>query len=84
MKPHRSTLWQGVIIPRSGVDPTRISKLLDYDSIIINSHESQKLWPRSDKKLDDLRKKLLKKAEKAGADPEDVKKLSQGLMATWP
>jgi hypothetical protein len=73
-----------VIIPRGGVDPARIFKLLNYDSIIVNSRAFEKLWPRSDWKLDSARKKLLKKAMKAGADPEYVRKLREGYMATWP
>jgi hypothetical protein len=84
MEPHPTTLWQAVRFPRSEVDPERIKKLLDYDSVIVNSREFEKLWPRVDKFTDNARKKLLKKARKAGAAPEHIERLSQGHMATWP
>jgi len=84
MEPHPNTLWRAVLFPRSDVDPERIKKLLDYDSVIVNSREFEKLWPRVDKFTDNARTKLLKKARKVGADPEHVEKLSKGHMATWP
>ena len=49
----------------------RIAKLLDYDSIIVKSHEFEKIWPRTDKVADNARKKLRKKAKKA-ADPQNI------------
>jgi hypothetical protein len=44
MEPHPNTLWRAVLFPRSNVDPERIKKLLDYDSVIVNSREFEKLW----------------------------------------
>jgi hypothetical protein len=84
MEPHPNSLWRAVLFPRWKVDPKRIKKLLDYDSVIVNSREFEKLWPRVDKFTDNARKKLLKKARKAGADPEYIERLRQGHMATWP
>lgn len=59
-------------------------KTLDYDSIIVNSHEFLAEWPRADKIADKARMRLLKKAKKEGADPEHIKKLRKGRMAIWP
>jgi hypothetical protein len=70
MEPHLNTLWRASVFPRSNVDPERIKKLLDYDSIIVNSREFEKLWPRVDKTV--------------GANPEHIEKLRKGRMATWP
>jgi hypothetical protein len=84
MERHPNTLWRAVPFPRWKVDPERIKKLLSYDSIIVNSREFEQLWPRVDKFADNARKKLLKKARKAGANPEHVERLSRGHMATWP
>jgi hypothetical protein len=65
MKPHPLSLWHGVIIPRGNVDPARIAKLLDYDSIIVNSREFEQLWPTINKHYDNPRQRLLK-GEKSG------------------
>jgi hypothetical protein len=76
-KPHAASLWTVQIIPRRGVDPVRISKLLSYDSILVNSRRFESLWPRKDKKIDAARKRLLKKAREEGADEVEIQKLSQ-------
>jgi hypothetical protein len=80
MQPHPASLWHGVVIPYSGVDKERIAKLLDYDSIIVNSREFENLWRKRDPRYDRLRQKILKKAKKVGADPEHIKYLN-GEMA---
>jgi Fe-S cluster biosynthesis and repair protein YggX len=84
MESDMRALWRAVIFPRSNVTPTRIQKLLSYDSIIVDSLKFQNVWPRSDKPTDKARVHLLKKATREGADPEHIKKLSEGHMATWP
>jgi len=80
MRPHRASLWHGVVIPCSGVDNQRIAKFLDYDSIVVNSREFESIWRKRDLRYDRFRRKLLKKAKKVGADPEDIKYLN-GEMA---
>jgi hypothetical protein len=76
-KAHPASQWTVEIIPRGGVDPERISKLLSYDSIIVNSRQFESLWPRKDMKRDAARKRLLKKAREEGADEAEIQKLSQ-------
>jgi hypothetical protein len=70
------TIWRIVVIPRHQVPPDRIKKLLSYDSIIVNSRNFEALWPASNRKTDAARKRLLKKAKAAGADPVEIKKVA--------
>jgi hypothetical protein len=55
----------------------RTDRLATYDSLIINSRQFEKLWPRKDGATDLARKRLLKKAKKAGAATAEIAKLSQ-------
>jgi hypothetical protein len=45
VEPNMATIWHVVVKPRHGVAPERVQKLLDYDSLVIDSAEFQKLWP---------------------------------------
>jgi hypothetical protein len=86
-----ATLWKMILIPTGGAefspdgtvtgrDPAatqRTNQLANYDSIIVNSRQFEALWPLRDPKTDRERKRLLKKARKAGADPPEIAKLSR-------
>jgi hypothetical protein len=85
------TLWKMILIPTGGAefgpngavtghDPAathRTEQLAAYDSLIINSRQFEKLWPRKDKDTDAARRRLLKTARKAGAAPAEIEKLSR-------
>lgn len=91
MIPDSRSLWKMILIPRGGAEITpdgkvigrdqeavqRTDRLATYDSLIVNSRQFEKLWPRKDGATDLARKRLLKKAKKAGADPAEIAKLSQ-------
>lgn len=77
MDPDPRSLWKAVIRPRSDVDRERVQHILDYDSIILSSREFEQLWPRDNKRLDKARMKLLKKAKRLGADPQEIEKLAK-------
>jgi hypothetical protein len=85
------TLWKMILIPVGGamINPDgtviahddaakqRTDQLAAYDSIIIDSHSFESLWPRKDKPADKARKQFLKKAKKAGANADEIAKLSR-------
>ncbi len=87
----KTTLWRMKLHPKGGASigldgsaegldkaaTDRTNQLDGYDSLIVNSVEFEKLWPRKDKGDDSARRKLLKAAKKAGADPAEIKKLSR-------
>lgn len=86
-----ATLWKMVIVPRgvSEITPEGEvighnkeamelrNQLATYDSFIVSSRQFESLWPRKDREDDAVRKRLLKAAKKAGADPSEIKKLSR-------
>ncbi len=86
-----STIWKMILIPRGGaeIQPDgsvighdqraiqRTDQLAAYDSLIVSSRQFEKLWPRKDRKTDAARKRLLKTARKAMADPAEIEKLSR-------
>jgi hypothetical protein len=73
---HPASLWTFNVIPRSGIEPQRMQRLLDYDSLIVNCRRFENLWPATDKKMDYKRKRPLKQAKRAGAAPIEIAKLS--------
>jgi len=91
MIPDRRSLWKMILIPTGGAeihpDGTvvghdqraiqRTDQLAAYDSLIVSARQFEKLWPRKDKDTDAARKRLLKTARKAGADPVEIEKLSR-------
>jgi hypothetical protein len=91
MIPDSRSLWKMILIPRGGAEITpdgkvigrdqeavqRTDRLATYDSLIVNSRQFEKLWPRKDGATDLARKRLLKKAKKAGAATAEIAKLSQ-------
>jgi hypothetical protein len=93
MIPDNRSLWKMVLIPRGGAEITpdgkvigrdkkavqRTDQLATYDSLIVNSRQFEQLWPGKDRKIDTARKRLLKKAKKAGADPDEIKNWPNAL-----
>lgn len=77
-----ATLWRAEIRPPVNVEPQRVSRLLNYDSIVVSAHDVEDLWPKTSWRYDRARKQLLKQAEKAGANPEHIKFLRKGDIAT--
>jgi hypothetical protein len=91
MVPDGPSLWRMILIPRGGAEITpggnvigrdqeavqRTDQLATYDSLIISARQFEKIWPRKDKDTDAARKRLLKRAKKAGADPAEIAKLSR-------
>jgi hypothetical protein len=86
-----ATIWKLVLIPRGGAEISpegevighnkeateRTDKLNEYDSLIVNSRQFESLWPRKDKQTDAARKRFLKTAKNAGADANEITKLSR-------
>jgi len=87
----KAATWKLVLIPRGGAEITpegevighrkdtteRTKQLAEYDSLIVNSAQFESLWPRKDRGTDAARKRLLRQAKKAGADANEIAKLSQ-------
>ena len=76
VKPDPMKLWRISAIPRSDVNPERISRLLSYDSLIVDSRQFEGLWPAQEATADTQRRQFLQKARKIGADPAEIAKLS--------
>lgn len=84
------SLWRMEIIPVGGVlieaDGTmkadhkpsekRNAVIRKYDSLLIDAHEFEGLWPKNKALEDDKRKLLLKQAKKQGLDKQTIKLLS--------
>jgi hypothetical protein len=91
MIPDSRSLWKMILIPTGGAEfqpdgtiighdtaaTERTALLQQYDSIIINAREFEKLWPRKDAKADSGRRHNLKLAKKAGVDPSELAKLQR-------
>jgi hypothetical protein len=67
----------GTVVGRDPAAVQRTDQLAVYDSLIVNSRQFEKLWPREDKEIDAVTQRLQKKAKKAGADPAEIAKLSR-------
>ena len=76
VKPDTRRIWGISAIPRSDVDPERISRLLSYDSLIVDSRQFEKIWPLKQSVADAQRREFLKTARKNGVDPVEIAKLS--------
>lgn len=85
------TIWKMILFPTGGAEiqpdgnvighdqeaVRRTDQLAAYDSLIVSARQFEKLWPRKDRKTDAARKRLLKRARKAGADPAEIEKFSR-------
>jgi hypothetical protein len=67
----------GTVVGHDQAAVQRTAQLNAYDSIIVSGRQFEKLWPLKDERADALRKRNLKKAKKAGADPAEIAKLSR-------
>ncbi len=76
VKPHPRRIWDAMPVPRSEVDPARVQKFLDYDSIIVSSDEFEKLFPPIDKQADAERATFIKQAKKRKLDSKEIARLS--------
>jgi hypothetical protein len=85
------SLWRMLIVPRGGVEiapdgtiarasnPTaaaRTSQLADYDSLLIDAHQFETLWPQKDGPADGPRRKLLRQARRRALDKDEIQRLS--------
>ena len=74
-EPNPNSIWKMVVKPRTGESPDRIKRLLDYDSLIVDSTQFQELWPAQDAANDKARKELLKAAKISGVPQSEIEKL---------
>jgi hypothetical protein len=84
------SIWKIVIGPKGGVEldrnavvvradnPTAAKRtsLLDYDLLLVDAFQFERLWPQKDKLADRERKKLLCKARWRGLDKDEIRRLS--------
>jgi hypothetical protein len=91
MVPDNKTLWKMVLLPTGGVEKLpggmtvmhdvsaaqRTDQLRQFDSIIVDAREFEKLWPRKDARVDVGRKQFLKKAKKAGVDAATIERFKR-------
>jgi hypothetical protein len=71
-----ASLWKFKVVPRWGESPERISRLMGYDSITVDSRQFLKLWPTKDPVPDVARRLHLQHAKEKGADPAVIARLS--------
>ena len=78
------------MLPRGGatVDPdgtvkahnpqaeARNSKLQEYDSLVVDAEQFEKLWPARDRVADKLRQRFLQIARKRKLDADEIERLS--------
>jgi hypothetical protein len=89
---HNVTLWEMNLFPTGGAEfdaegnlvramdsaaKDRTDQISRYDAFIVRARQFESLWPRKNPVTDKARKKLLKKAKKAGADPAEIQKLDR-------
>lgn len=88
--PDPISLWRMILLPRGGatVDPdgtvkahnpqaeARNSKLQEYDSLVVDAEQFEKLWPARDRVADKLRQRFLQIARKRKLDADEIERLS--------
>jgi hypothetical protein len=65
----------GTVRAFNAVAAQRASQL-DYDSLIVDAHQFETLWPKKDALADKKRHQLLRAARKRGLDASEIRKLS--------
>lgn len=80
--PDLRSLWRVTVIPRGGVEiidgklqaqpPSRVAHILLYDSLLVDSHQFEELWPKKDRTADRERRRLLRKAERKRVVDHDM------------
>jgi hypothetical protein len=84
------TIWKMVLVPRGGVEiapdgaiaraddvacATRTSELANYDSLLVDSYQFERLWPKKDSLADRKTRKFLRQARKREFDKDEIKRL---------
>jgi hypothetical protein len=49
---------------------------LDYDSLLVDAYQFEKLWPKADAPVDKKRRQFLRKARRRNLDKEEIRRLS--------
>jgi hypothetical protein len=85
------SIWKIVLAPRGGVeldsngnivrasDPAavaRTTQLADYDSLLVDAYEFEKVWPVSNFIADKKRRRFLRQARKRNLNPDEIQRLS--------
>ena len=84
------SLWKLIIIPRGGVEidsdgmieatdavaHRRSTLLANYDSLIVDASQIEKLWPAQDAFADKKRRKLLRQARWRDLNKDEIQRLS--------
>lgn len=60
------TLWRATMKARDGLDQEATKQIPDYVSLQVSEKTMLEKWPKKEKKLDGLTKKLLKEAKRRG------------------
>lgn len=88
--PHPMALWRLEIVPVGGViieadgkmkashkpSEKRNAIIRKYDSLLVDAHEFESVWPKIDDATDKARKVFLKQAKQLGLDKQTIKSLS--------
>lgn len=89
-QPHPTSLWRLEIIPVGGVtieadgklkafhkpSEKRNAVIRKYDSLLIDAHEFESVWPKNDAATDKARRAFLKQAMRQRLDKQTIKLLS--------
>jgi len=85
------TLWRIVLAPRGGVEigpdgniarsddadaTARTAQLRDYDSLLVDAYQFEKIWPRKDDVADKERRQFLRQARKRKLNADEIRRLS--------
>jgi hypothetical protein len=86
----RVAQWKIILGPKGGVEldqdgkivrtddatATRRTSLLNYDLLLVDAYQFEKLWPQKEKIADRRRRKLLRDATRRGFDADEIRRLS--------
>jgi hypothetical protein len=83
MIPDLRVLWRAIVIPRGEVvgfengklqnkPPSRVAHIFEYDSLIVESRQFEKLWPKAHQATDKARGQLLQTAEEKGIVDQEM------------
>ncbi len=85
------TLWKIILCPRGIVEiaqdgtiarasdaaaAARTSQLTDYDSLLVDAYQFEKLWPQTDRLADKKRRAFLKQARRRKLNGDEIRRLS--------
>ncbi len=93
------SLWKLVIFPRGGAEISpdgtiarasnqaaaqRNSQIAEYDSLIVDAHQFERVWPKNDVLADRTRRRFLRRARKRKLDKAEIQRLSDPRRNVWP